>query len=1164
MKRMMCILGMITMMLLSLGAYATEADVSYTMDDASSSPVASGNVTYTEGPRGQAAYLDNDAYLSLSSNPLAGATDFTVAIWVKPDKISTWARVFDFGSGTTKYMFLTLTNGTNTVFAITTGGSGGEQKITAPVSFKAGEWTHIAVTKSGNTGRIYVNGKEVGRNDSLTLSPTSLGNTTQNYIGKSQYADPYLKGTVDDLKIYKTALTESDISALAIPDREKISAVNDVNIRTDINVKPALPEFVTAKLSDTSVCNLPAVWESYDETLLNKGGKFTVKGVISGTDIEVTANIKVNGLLVSPTISESGKVVTARYDVNNKSDIRKAIIYMALYDQGKLTRVKINNIDNLETGLYTISEDISDLEEGMVKAFMWSEEMEPLCDVLKYENNTPTGSSFEVSEVKLMGGIFKTSQDLGKTYIMSLDVDKLLAPVAHSTGATDSTSNYYGGWEAYKYRTYTGKGISGHSLGHWLSAMSTMYAATGDGAVKERLDYAIDKLDEYQRTDGTGYIGGVEKSKLVSDLKAGTVNAASFELNGYWVPWYSFHKIYQGLIDAYTLTGNEKALTVVKGFADWAIDVTSNLDDNKFAKMLNCEYGGMNDSLAQLYEITGEQKYLDLAVKFTQKSVLEPLSKDIDSLEGMHANTQIPKIIGAAEVYEQDNSHTDYLEAARFFYDTVVNHRSYAIGGNSNYEHFGSITDEVLGPQTLETCNTHNMLKLTEHLYSINHKAEYMDYYEKALFNHILASQDPETGEKTYFMATNPGHFKVYSDALNGHSFWCCVGSGMENPGRYTRNIYYKDGDNLYVNQFISSEVEWSEKNMTLSQTTNFPYSDTTVIKVKSGNATAGMKIRIPSWVREAATIKVNDEDEISVTNKGYYTLEREWKEGDTVRVTLPMALGVYTARDDEHKVAYTYGPVVLAGELGTDSFPTADRVDNHTSLDSFAKISVPDIIVEDKNPNTFIELTNPDTLEFTLTNIDGTKIKLIPYADLHHQRYSMYWMMYGRDEEIQKDAFTEALDNATIDTVRPNEQQPEVDHNLQKNNSSSGYFDTVSRGWRDARGADGYFSYDMNIDTAKDKNYVMALYWGSDGPFTENGVSYTREFDVLADGVVIGSETLNNNSKNNLIYKFYEIPSTVTGGKEQVTITFRAKGANKVAGGVFEVRTTDKEVKKN
>ena len=691
--------------------------------------------------------------------------------------------------------------------------------------------------------------------------------------------------------------------------------------------------------------------------------------------------------------------------------------------------------------------------------------------------------------------------------------------------------------------------------------MSTMYAATGDSEVKAKLDDAIDKMAQYQATDGTGYVGGVEKGDLETTLKAGTVNAQKFELNGYWVPWYSFHKIYQGLIDAYKLGGNEKALNVVKGFADWAVDVTSNLTDAKFAQMLETEYGGMNDVMAQLYEITGEQKYLDLAVKFSQKSILEPLSSDIDRLDGLHANTQIPKIIGAAEVYEQDNSRTDYLEAAKFFYDTVVNNRSYVIGGNADYEHFSAMGTEPLSNQTLETCNTHNMLKLTEHLYSWNHKAQYMDYYEKALFNHILASQDPETGEKTYFMSTIPGQFKVYSDALNGHSFWCCTGSGMENPGRYTRNIYYKDGDSFFVNLFIASEVTWKEKGLKISQTTAFPYEDTTVIKIESGSADAKFKIRIPSWISDAATVTVNGESE-TVSNSGYYTIERTWQKGDTITVKLPMGLYTYTSRGSDKKTAFMYGPVVLAGTFGSDSYTTngKDRNDNHTIIDTnkIAAVSVPDIVVEDKNPDTFITAKDISKLEFELTNLDGTKITLIPYADVHHERYTLYWTFYGRDEETEKDEFTAALDAVTTDTVNPYFQQSEIEHNMQKTSSSEAeYFSTAGKGWRDAKGEGEYFSYDMNIDPSAEHNYIMAVYWGSDGPFTKNNVSYTREFEIIADDTVVGEETLNNASPNSLVYKFYEIPSEAIAGKEKVTVKFQTKGANKAAGGVFEVRTT-------
>lgn len=769
------------------------------------------------------------------------------------------------------------------------------------------------------------------------------------------------------------------------------------------------------------------------------------------------------------------------------------------------------------------------------------------------------GSYFEAGEVTLTDGMFKTSQDLGKNFIMSLDPDRLLAPVAYSTGASDDKSKYYGGWEAYQYRTYSGNGISGHSLGHWLSAMSAMYSSTGDAKVKEKLDYAVNKLEEYRKADGTGFIGGFQKSGFESALK-GNLKVSAFDLNGYWVPWYSLHKIYQGLIDVYELTGNKTALSVVCKFADWAIDVTKDMSDDKFNQMLTCEYGGMNEAMAKLYNITGEKKYLDLAVRFSQPALLNSLSNGIDELEGKHANTQIPKVLGAAAVYEADAKREDYRRAAEFFYDTVVKHRSYVIGGNSNREHFGSVKEETLGTQTLETCNTYNMMKLAEYLYKWEHKAEYMDYCELALFNHILAAQDPNTGEKTYFMSTKPGHFKVYSDALHGNSFWCCVGSGMENPGRYTRDIYYHDGDELYINQFISSTVRWKEKGLEISQKTNYPYEDTTVIQIDKGSTRADIKIRIPSWIAYEAVVKVNDEAAAQVSENGYYTISREWNEGDTITVTLPMALHTYTARDSENKVAFMYGPVVLAGALGTESFPEADFVNDHTSLDAHTSIDVADIVADDKNPDTFITLINPKTLEFEMS-ANGQTIKLMPYFDLHHQRYTLYWNLYKTGENIVKDEFTEKLDRVTIDTVRPNEQQSEVDHNMQKSNSYSGYLAEASRGWRDARGAGGYFSYNMGVSSDSDKVYLMALYWGGDGAFSTEGVSYAREFDIFADDTKIGTQTLNSGSADKLMYIYYEIPEEIRAGKDKVTVKFAPAGADKATGGVFEVRTTKEKV---
>lgn len=1161
----------VIMLMLSVGlcsaayAAAPAADISYSFENSLSDAVGSSEVTYADGMIGKSVCLTDKTYLTLPNGIMSDADDFTICAWVKPDEIATWARIFDFGTGTDKYMFLTVTNGTGTTFAITVNNDKNEQKIVAPNTvFKAGEWTHIAVSKSSNSAVMYADGIEVGRNDAMTVSPSALGHTDKNYIAKSQYNDPYFSGCIDDFRIYKKALSAEEIREIAGEPNNDITAIMPVAVSVRANQKAELPEYVTASFSDGTSRSVKVQWDSLDTS---RDGVYTVSGTIAGTDIKAKAEVTVTSLSITGGLTadasiycDSGKY-SAVYTINNESGVEEAYIYIAAYSGGILTGVSMKKIDALVSGEYIAEAAAGDSEDIMIKSFLWDKNLTPLAETVSKDFKNPYGSSFGVSEVRLTDGIFKDSQETGKTIIKALDVDRLLAPVAYSVGAITDTSRYYGGWEAYNYRGYKGKGISGHSLGHWMSAAAQMYAVSGDEEIKSKLDYAVAELAKYQKLDGHGYIGGFDRTGFESAL-SGTLKVSAFDLNGYWVPWYSLHKIYQGLIDAYELTGSEQALEVVCGFADWAKSVTDPMSDDKFNQMLNCEYGGMNEVMAELYRITGKKDYLDLAVRFTQPSIITPLSQGKDELQGKHANTQIPKVIGAASVFEQNSDRTDYMGAARFFYDTVVNHRSYVIGGNSNYEHFGTITEEVLGTQTCETCNTYNMLKLTEHLYSWEHDAAYMDYYEKALFNHILASQDPDSGMKTYFMATKPGHFKVYSTLED--SFWCCVGSGMENPARYTRDIYYKDGDSFYVNQFISSTVEWKEKGLTVSQRTNYPFEDTTVIRIDKGSANAAINIRIPSWIASEAEITLNGETVKSAASGEayYYTIEREWNEGDTVSVRLPMGLHTYTARDSANKVSFMYGPIVLAGELGTENFPTADIVSDHTSLDSAAAVSVPDIIVEDKNPDTFITPSDISRLEFTLVSGNNI-IKLAPYFNIHHERYSLYWNLYGENEEAEKDEFTIALDNATIDTVRPNEQQPEVDHAMQTNNSYSGYFDTAARGWRDARGADGWFSYDMKVN-AQDDNYVMALYWGSDGPFSEGGVSYTRDFSVLVDDTVIGTQILNNNSSGNLIYVYYRIPAELVSGKEKVTVKFASNGAAKAAGGVFEVRITDKEVNRN
>ncbi|MBQ3110000.1 MAG: glycoside hydrolase family 127 protein, partial [Clostridia bacterium] len=430
-----------------------------------------------------------------------------------------------------------------------------------------------------------------------------------------------------------------------------------------------------------------------------------------------------------------------------------------------------NNICDIVTKIFNgkdeqkVTLDEVEVKEGYsIKAMLWDKFMKPLIygKTIVYEKNDGVGF-VAMDDVTLNDGMFKTSQELGLEYVLKMDVDRMLAPSFEMAGLpTPNGVARYGGWEkkgasnwGWSADTFT---LAGHTLGHWMSAASVLYASTKNTEVKEKLDYAVTQLKYIQDTTKHGYIGGCSEETFIKCFN-GDTNWA----NNYWVPWYGVHKIYQGLIDAYEFTGNSEALNVCVNFADWAMDGLNKMTDSQVQSMLNVEYGGMNDVFAELHEITGREEYLVTARRFTHDNILNPLINSQDSLAGLHANTQIPKIIGAAEIFEQDSEkYQSYGKGAKFFWDRVVNHRSFVIGGNSVSEHFEAIGLESLHHKTAESCNTYNMLKLTEHLYNWEHDSKYMDYYEKALYNHVLGSQDPETGNKMYFVSLLQGHYRIY------------------------------------------------------------------------------------------------------------------------------------------------------------------------------------------------------------------------------------------------------------------------------------------------------------------------------------------------------------------------------------------------------------------
>jgi len=755
--------------------------------------------------------------------------------------------------------------------------------------------------------------------------------------------------------------------------------------------------------------------------------------------------------------------------------------------------------------------------------------------------------AFPLKDVRLLDGPFKKAMDLDAKYLLDLEPDRLLSRFREYAGL-EPKGKIYGGWES--------RGVSGHILGHYLSACAMMYAASGDGRFLDRVNYIVDELALCQQAHGNGYVGGIPDAKRIfAEVAAGDIKATGFGLNGGWVPWYTLHKLHAGLLDAYRHCHNEKAKTIVTKLAEWAEGVTGKLSDEQFQHMLRCEHGGMNEALADVYAITGEREFLDLAGRFNHHAVIDPLSRREDRLEGLHANTQVPKIIGAARQYEL-TGNKDLRTAAAFFWEVVTQDRSFVNGGNSEAEHFHRKGElwKHLTARTAETCNTYNMLKLTRHLFTWTAERRYADYYERALYNHILASQDPKTGMTIYFCSLKPGHFLTYGKPYD--SFWCCTGSGLENHVKYGEGIYFHDEASLYVNLFIASELTWKAKGLKVRQETRFPEEPKTRLVLDCEKPVhMALKIRHAYWADSPLEAAVNGQAVVADSQDGYLTIERSWTDGDVVEITLPMNLRIEPMANQPRKVAIMYGPIVLAGQLGREGFTgEMPYSSNQRAYENVPTPDVPVLVADGKPVDEWVKRVSGKALQFKTVGVGRPRdVSLIPFYRAHHQRYTVYWDLLTEKDWRQRQAEQEArqrrlkeLRARTVDVLVP-QTQPERDHNYQGEKSSAGMFN--GRHWRHAYPG-GWFSYDMKIATDRPVD-LMVTYWGSDVG--------NRKFDVMVDGHKIGTQTLNMNHPGEFFDVTYPIPDDVTRNKDKVTVRFQSHpGA--MAGGVFGCRIVKRE----
>ena len=659
---------------------------------------------------------------------------------------------------------------------------------------------------------------------------------------------------------------------------------------------------------------------------------------------------------------------------------------------------------------------------------------------------------------------------------------------------------------------------------------------------------------------GKGYVGGMPNSERIwSTFKKGDFSVYFSS----WAPFYNLHKMYAGLRDAWVYCGNEQAKTLFLGFCDWAIDLTAGLNNEQMENMLGNEHGGMNEVLADAYAMTQEPKYLQVAMRFSHRKLLTPMSQRQDCLDNMHANTQVPKVVGFERISELANlSH--YHEAANFFWDIVTGERSLAFGGNSRREHFPSkeacmdFINDIDGP---ETCNTNNMLKLTEDMHRRNPEARYADYYELATFNHILSSQHPEHGGYVYFTPARPRHYRNYS--APNEAMWCCVGTGMENHSKYGQFIYTHVGNALYVNLFVASELNWREKGLTLHQETEFPYAETSRITITNGKGQFPILVRYPGWVKPGSfSVKVNGQDVDIITGpSSYVTIERKWKKGDVIDITFPMYNSVKYLPNVPQYIALMHGPILLGMKTGTEDL--AHLVADDSRFGQYASgkklpINEAPILINDNIDAIAEQLTTIDSrplhfmLETKVVNGDTNKAyELQPFFEIHDSRYMIYWLALSEqsykgylDGLAKAEQERQALEARTVDKVQPGEQQPETDHQMETDQSQVGNSNDVF--YRDAR--DGhYFSYLMQTGGQTDLS-LRLKYWGV-------GEWKTHEFDILIDDVLV--KEINNTGKYRISefkYETYPVPADLLKGKQQVRVKFVAKPRRQI-GEIYEVR---------
>jgi uncharacterized protein len=751
-----------------------------------------------------------------------------------------------------------------------------------------------------------------------------------------------------------------------------------------------------------------------------------------------------------------------------------------------------------------------------------------------------------LESVRLTGGPLKRAQDLELEYLLQLNPDRMLAYLRRSA-KLEPKAKGYGGWDG------DGRQLTGHIAGHYLSAVSLAWAATSDARFKERAEYIVKELKLVQDAQGDGYIGALMDKDSVDgkirfeELSKGIIKSGGFDLNGLWSPWYVEHKIFAGLRDAYHYTGDQTALDVEVKFAGWVEKILAPLNDEQLQKMLNTEFGGMNEVLADLYADTGDARWLTLAEKFHHKAIVDPLAEEHDDLPGVHGNTQVPKLYGELKLYLYTGNEAEGT-AAKYFWNEVAQHHTFATGGNTRNEYFGKPDhlNGIVDGRTAETCNVYNMIKMARTLFSIDPDIRYADYHERALFNHILASQDTTDGRVSYMVPVGRGVQHEYQDKFE--DFTCCVGSAMESHALHGYGIYYESADKLWVSLYTPSTANWASEGVKLDVDTDFPIGDSAAltINIKSPQKFT-LALRRPFWAGDGFSVRVNGKFVKNVPKPdSYVEITRTWKSGDKVELVLPKTLRKEPLVDNPNRFAVMWGPLVLAGDLGPEI--DLDR------LEGFGSKAAPDVpvFVAPKEPiEQWLKPVAGKPGIFHTTGVGlTTDINFVPFYELPRRRYAIYWDMFTPAEWQKKSAAFEAeqlkqkkLEAATVAFAQPGQMQTERDFNEQGEDSSplrlEGQFGRMGSKW---------FSFDLPVDADHPMTLVIT-YSNSD-----RGRAFC---EVLVDGTKVGEKSGEHRSPEQQV-RFadveYPIAADLLKDKKNVTVRFEARNGATIPG-VFGIR---------